>query len=67
VNGGISGHIEPDDYALTACTGRGSSVHAVFAAPLGALVSFDTVLVRPTVRDFDNDDTGGGQPSCAAR
>ncbi len=58
---GISGHIEPADYALTARVfGRGSSVQVPYLPRrFGAMVSFDTVLVRLDSKDFDNDDTGG--------
>ncbi|MDO7848003.1 biosynthetic peptidoglycan transglycosylase [Hymenobacter sp. M29] len=58
---GISGHIEPGDYALTARVfGVGGSVQLPYVPRrFGALVSFDTVLVKLTGKDFDNDDTGG--------
>ena len=58
---GISGHIEPGDYALTARVfGVGSSVQLPYVPRrFGALVSFDTVLVRLNGKDFDDDDTGG--------
>ena len=58
---GISGHIEPGDYALTARVfGVGGSVQLPYVPRrFGALVSFDTVLVRLDSKDFDNDDTGG--------
>ncbi|GAB3326727.1 transglycosylase domain-containing protein [Hymenobacter humi] len=58
---GISGHIEPGDYALTARVfGVGGSVQLPYLPRrFGALVSFDTVLVRLDGKDFDNDDTGG--------
>ena len=58
---GISGHIEPGDYALTARVfGVGGSVQLPYVPRrFGALVSFDTVLVRLDSKDFDNDNTGG--------
>ena len=58
---GISGHIEPGDYALTARVfGVGGSVQLPYIPRrFGALVSFDTVLVRLTGKDFEDDDTGG--------
>ncbi len=58
---GISGHIEPGDYALTARVfGVGGSVQLPYVPKrFGALVSFDTVLVRLDGKDFDDDDTGG--------
>ena len=58
---GISGHIEPGDYALTARVfGVGGSVQLPYVPRrFGALVSFDTVLVRLTGKDFENDETGG--------
>ena len=58
---GISGHIEPGDYALTARVfGVGGSVQLPYVPRrFGALVSFDTVLVRLDGKDFDDDDTGG--------
>ncbi|WP_052733076.1 biosynthetic peptidoglycan transglycosylase [Hymenobacter terrenus] len=58
---GISGHIEPGDYALTARVfGVGSSVQLPYVPRrFGALVSFDTVLVRLDSKDFEEDDTGG--------
>ena len=58
---GISGHIEPGDYALTARVfGVGSSVQLPYVPRrFGALVSFDTVLVRLDSKEFDDDDTGG--------
>ncbi|GAB3589708.1 transglycosylase domain-containing protein [Hymenobacter daeguensis] len=58
---GISGHIEPGDYALTARVfGIGSSVQLPYVPRrFGALVSFDTVQVRLDSKDFDDDDTGG--------
>ena len=58
---GISGHIEPSDYALTARVfGVGGSVQLPYVPRrFGALVSFDTVQVRLDSKDFDNDDTGG--------
>ncbi|WP_157781047.1 transglycosylase domain-containing protein [Hymenobacter sedentarius] len=58
---GISGHIEPGDYALSARVfGVGGSVQLPYVPRrFGALVSFDTVLVRLDSKDFDNDDTGG--------
>ena len=58
---GISGHIEPSDYALTARVfGVGSSVQLPYVPRrFGALVSFDTILVRLDGKDFENDDTGG--------
>ena len=58
---GISGHIEPGDYALTARVfGVGGSVQLPYVPRrFGALVSFDTVLVRLDSKDFDDDDTGG--------
>lgn len=58
---GISGHIEPGDYTLTARVfGVGGSVQLPYVPRrFGALVSFDTVLVRLDGKDFENDDTGG--------
>ena len=58
---GISGHIEPGDYTLTAqIFGVGGSVQLPYVPRrFGALVSFDTVLVRLDGKDFENDDTGG--------
>ncbi|WP_210517643.1 transglycosylase domain-containing protein [Hymenobacter terricola] len=58
---GISGHIEPGDYALSARVfGVGGSVQLPYVPRrFGALVSFDTVLVRLDSKDFDDDDTGG--------
>ena len=58
---GISGHIEPGDYALTARVfGVGGSVQLPYVPRrFGALVSFDTVLVRLDGKDFEDDDTGG--------
>jgi len=58
---GISGHIEPGDYALTARVfGVGGSVQLPYVPRrFGALVSFDTVQVRIDSKDFDSDDTGG--------
>ena len=58
---GISGHIEPADYALTARVfGVGGSVQLPYVPRrFGALVSFDTVLVRLDGKEFDDDDTGG--------
>ena len=58
---GISGHIEPGDYALTArLFGVGGSVQLPYVPRrFGALVSFDTVLVRLDSKEFDDDDTGG--------
>ncbi|MCI1186826.1 transglycosylase domain-containing protein [Hymenobacter sp. DH14] len=58
---GVSGHIEPGDYALTARVfGVGGSVQLPYVPKrFGALVSFDTVLVRLDGKDFDDDDTGG--------
>ncbi|SFP68355.1 Transglycosylase [Hymenobacter arizonensis] len=58
---GISGHIEPGDYALTARVfGRGSSIQLPYLPRrFGAMVSFDTVLVRLDGKDFDKDETGG--------
>ena len=58
---GISGHIAPGDYALTARVfGVGGSVQLPYVPRrFGALVSFDTVLVRLDSKEFDDDDTGG--------
>ena len=58
---GLTGHIEPGDYAVDARVfGVGSSVQVPYIpARFGAIVSFDTVLVRLTGKDFDSDDTGG--------
>ena len=58
---GISGHIEPRDYALTARVfGVGGSVQLPYVPRrFGALVSFDTVLVRLDSKEFEDDDTGG--------
>ena len=58
---GISGHIEPGDYSLTARVfGRGGSVQLPYVPRrFGAMVSFDTVLVRLDSKDFENNDTGG--------
>ncbi|MBJ6111424.1 transglycosylase domain-containing protein [Hymenobacter sp. BT523] len=58
---GISGHIEPGDYALNAkIFGVGGSVQLPYVPRrFGALVSFDTVQVRLDSKDFDDDDTGG--------
>ncbi|UOQ99446.1 transglycosylase domain-containing protein [Hymenobacter sp. 5317J-9] len=58
---GISGHIEPGDYALNAKVyGVGGSVQLPYVPRrFGALVSFDTVQVRLDSKDFDDDDTGG--------
>jgi len=58
---GISGHIEPGDYAVNVkLFGVGGSVQVPYIPQrFGALVSFDTVLVRLTDKDFDRDDTGG--------
>ena len=58
---GISGHIEPGDYALTARVfGVGGSVQLPYVPQrFGALVSFDTVQVRLEGKNFEDDDTGG--------
>ncbi|MDO7875713.1 transglycosylase domain-containing protein [Hymenobacter sp. ASUV-10] len=58
---GISGHIEPDDYALEARVfGIGGSVQVPYVPQrFGAIISFDTVLVRLTDKDFTSDDAGG--------
>ena len=58
---GISGHIEPGDYALTARVfGVGGSVQLPYVSRrFGALVSFDTVQVRLNGKEFEDDDTGG--------
>ena len=59
---GLSGHIAPGDYALTARVfGVGGSVQLPYVpARFGALVSFDTVLVQLDGKDFAAaDDTGG--------
>ena len=58
---GISGYIEPGDYALNAKVfGVGGSVQLPYVPRrFGALVSFDTVQVRLDSKDFDDDDTGG--------
>lgn len=58
---GISGHIEPSDYALTARVfGVGGSVQVpLVPRRFGALVSFDTVLVRLDSKDYEDTDTGG--------
>jgi hypothetical protein len=58
---GITGHIEPGDYALTARVfGVGGSVQLPYVPQrFGAMISFDTVLVSLTDKDFDSDDTGG--------
>lgn len=58
---GVSGHIEPGDYSLTARVfGVGGSVQLPYVPKrFGALVSFDTVLVRLDGKEFDDDDTGG--------
>jgi hypothetical protein len=58
---GISGHIEPGDYAVNARVfGIGGSVQLPYVPRrFGALVSFDTVQVRLESKDFDDDDTGG--------
>ncbi|MBD2766620.1 transglycosylase domain-containing protein [Hymenobacter sp. BT664] len=58
---GISGHIEPGDYSLSARVfGRGSSVQLPYVPrQFGALVSFDTVLVRLDSKDFESNDAGG--------
>jgi hypothetical protein len=58
---GISGHIEPGDYSLTARVfGRGGSVQLPYVPRrFGAIVSFDTVLVRLDSKDFEKDNTGG--------
>ena len=58
---GINGHVEARDYALTARVfGVGGSVQLPYVPRrFGALVSFDTVLVRLTGKDFTSDDAGG--------
>ena len=58
---GVSGHVEARDYALTARVfGVGGSVQLPYVPRrFGALVSFDTVLVRLTGKEFTPDDTGG--------
>lgn len=58
---GVSGHVEAGDYALTARVfGVGGSVQLPYVPRrFGALVSFDTVLVRLTGKEFVPDDTGG--------
>ncbi|MFD1470748.1 transglycosylase domain-containing protein [Hymenobacter caeli] len=58
---GVSGHVEAGDYALTARVfGVGGSVQLPYVPRrFGALVSFDTVLVSMTGKEFSDDDTGG--------
>jgi hypothetical protein len=58
---GISGRIEPGDYALTARVfGVGGSVQVPYVpARFGALVSFDTIVVVLNSKKFRKDDTGG--------
>jgi hypothetical protein len=58
---GISGHIEPGDYALTARVfGVGGSVQLPYVPQrFGAIVSFDTVVVSLTDKDFERDGNGG--------
>jgi hypothetical protein len=58
---GISGHIEPGDYALTARVfGVGGSVQVPYVPErFGALVSFDTIQVSLSGKDFDDDKSGG--------
>ncbi len=58
---GLSGHIDPSDYELTARVfGVGGSVQVPYVPTrFGALVSFDTVLVQLTGKDFARDDSGG--------
>ncbi len=58
---GINGHIEARDYALTARVfGVGGPVQLPYVPRrFGALVSFDTVLVRLTGKEFADDDAGG--------
>ncbi len=58
---GISGHIAPGDYSLTARVfGVGGSVQLPYVPQrFGAIISFDTVLVRLDSKDFEDDETGG--------
>jgi len=60
---GLSGSIAPRDYALDLNVfGVGGSVQVPYVARrFGALVSFDTVRVRLTGKDFVADDRTGGQ------
>ena len=58
---GLAGHVEPGDYAADLRVfGVGSSVQVPYLpAHFGALVSFDTIQVVLTGKDFEDDDTGG--------
>jgi hypothetical protein len=60
---GVSGTIEPGDYALDLrLFGVKSSVQVPYVARhYGALVSFDTIRVQLTGKDFAKDDQTGGQ------
>jgi hypothetical protein len=60
---GVQGTIEPGDYALNLkLYGVNSSVQLPYVPQrFGALVSFDTVRVQLTGKEFANDDQTGGQ------
>ena len=60
---GISGHIEPGDYAVDVqLFGLDGSVQVPYVARrFGALVSFDTVRAVLSSKDFDRDDDTGGE------
>jgi hypothetical protein len=60
---GVSGSIEPGDYAMNLrLFGVNSSVQVPYVAQkFGALVSFDTIRVQLTGKDFKADDQTGGQ------
>ncbi len=60
---GVQGTIVPSDYALNLkLYGVGSSVQLPYVPQrFGALVSFDTVRVQLTDKDFTSDDRTGGQ------
>ena len=60
---GVSGTVEPDDYAMNLkLFGVKSSVQVPYVARrFGALVSFDTIRVQLAGKDFVKDEQTGGQ------
>ena len=60
---GVSGTVEPsDNYLSLRLFGVGNSVQVPYVARrFGALVSFDTIRVQLTGKDFQADDKTGGQ------
>ncbi len=58
---GISGHLEPGDYAADLRVfGVGASVQVPYVpVRFGALISFDTIQVVLAGKEFEDDDTGG--------